>query len=76
MPASVDTDATSRAGRIAPTPRPCLVPRPARDRATSTASTNRGSSSVESRSQLTNGAVVRSVDPTAPRSAVTQNPFT
>jgi hypothetical protein len=76
VPATVVASDTSRAGRIAPTPQPCLVPRAARDRATSTASTNRGSSSVESRSQLVNGAVVRSVDPTAPRSAVTQNPFT
>ena len=43
MPASVDASATSRAGRTAP-PRRRPVPRAARDRATSTASTNRGSS--------------------------------
>src|SRR6186997_518182 len=42
--------------------------------APSTARTKTGRASVDSTNQLTNGAWVRSMEPTAPRSAITQNP--
>src|SRR4051794_12713 len=48
----------------------------ARTNATSTATTYTGSSSVDSWSQVENGAEVRSMAPTAPRNTTSQNPFT